>query len=226
MVGVTTMDKKQLVKLVSSFSMADGGLYKRSPNGNAYFMMNMLTEHMDYIEWVQDTLEHLTKTSVSKIKNPYKNPQTRICSRTLPFFTKIHGRVYKGNYKSLDPHALKMLDWEMLSIFHMADGCLYVEQPNPKKGLVNHSPNISLNMKRLSYGDIWFLKKTIKDRLGIEYNIGQQNYRGKTYYFLRLRNKDVKKFSEGVLPYTCPSFYYKVYDSVRKAPVQQDDDIV
>lgn len=217
---VTTMDKKQLVKLISTFAMVDGGLYKRSENGNAYFMMNMLTKHDDYIEYVKSVLEQVVLVNKTKVANPCKNPQTNLNSRTHPVLTAIHGRIYRDcGYKGLDEHFVKNIDWEMLAFFFMGDGCLHVEQPNDKKGLVNPSPNVTLNMKRLSYGDMWFLKKVLKDNLNLEWNIGKQNYKGKTYYHLRLRNKDIGIFMEGIKPYIFPSFYYKLYDSERKAPV-------
>ena len=53
--GVTTMDNKQLVKLISYFVMGDGGLYVTKEGQEAHFIMNMKTEHMDYIRWVQET---------------------------------------------------------------------------------------------------------------------------------------------------------------------------
>lgn len=224
---VTTMDKKQLVKLISAFAMADGGLYRRSENGNAYFMMNMLSCHQDYISWVEETLKELTGTTKSEVKNPYKRPQTRLSSKTHPTLTKIHGRIYRDcGYKGLDEHHVKNIDWEMLAIFYMADGSLYWREPK-KEG---HSPliNIMLNMKRLSYGDQWFLKKSIKDNLGIEFNINKHFSKGKTYYMLRLRNKDAQMFFDGIRPYMVDSFHYKLCESVRKAPVgkKPDDEIV
>lgn len=223
------MDKKQLNKLISAFSMADGGLYKRNVNGNAYFQMNMLTIHDDYIEWVKTTIEQLVHVNKTKVSNPCKRPQTNLNSRTHPVLTKIHSRIYREcGYKGLDEHWIQNIDWEILAIFYMADGGLHVEQPNSKKGLINPSPNVALHMKRLSYGDQWFLKKSIKDNLGIEFNIVKHTNNDKVYYFLRLRNKDIKIFMEGISPYVKETFYYKLYDSERKAPVAErpGDDIV
>ena len=226
---VTTMDKKQLNKLISAFSMADGGLYKSSKTSKeAFFAMNMLTANLDYIDYVKSVLENVVYVAKSDVKNPCKNPQTRITSRQHPLLTNIHGRIYRDcGYKGLDEHWVRCIDFEILAIFYMADGCLSVEKPNPKKGLVNPSPNVTLNMKRLSYGDKWFLKKCLKDNLDLEFNIGCQSYRGKTYYHLRLRNKDIKKFMDGVRPYILKSFEYKLFNSERVAPVNKlDDEIV
>jgi hypothetical protein len=223
------MDNKQLNKLISCFSMADGGLYyATSGSSNAYFAMNMLTKHMDYIDYVKSTLENIVYVAKSEVKNPCKNPQTRITSRIHPLLSKIHSRIYRdGGYKGLDEHWVHCIDFEILAIFYMADGSLSVEKPNIKKGLVNHSPNVTLNMKRLSYGDQWFLKKCLKDNLDLEFNIMTQKYNGKVYYYLRLRNKDVSKFMDGIKPYILKSFEYKLFNSGRIAPdVKLDDDIV
>jgi hypothetical protein len=223
------MDRKQLNKLISAFSMADGGLYKKSENGGAYFAMNMLSCHDDYIEWVKSTFEELTHVNKTAVKNPCKRPQTNLTSRTNPVLTEIRKRIYRDcGYKGLDEHWVSCIDWEILAIFYMADGSLYVDPPSQKKGLVNPSPNVLLGMKRLSYGDTWFLKKCIKDRLDLEFNIQKQHYKDKVYYYLRLRNKDVDKFMQGVTPYVKGSFAYKLYDSGQKAPVGKPpgDDIV
>lgn len=223
------MDKKQLNKLISSFSMVDGGLYKRGKNHNAYFQMNMLSCHNDYIDWVKETLENLVRVNKTPVKNPCKRPQTNINTASHPTLTSIHSRIYRDcGYKGLDEHWVQCLDWEMLAIFYMGDGCLSVEQPNEKKGLINPSPNVSLNMKRLSYGDQLFLKKYIKQNLDVEFNIGKQTYKDKVYYYLRLRNKDIDKFMDGIRPHIVDSFKYKLYDSERKAPeaTPPGDDIV
>jgi len=223
------MDKKQLNKLISAFSMADGGLYKRSDNGNAYFMMNMLSCHDDYIEWVRETLSNLVHVNKNKVLNPCKRPQTNLNSRSHPLLTEIHKRIYRDcGYKGLDEHWINNIDFEILAIFYMADGSLYVDPVNPKKGLINPSPNVSLCMKRLSYGDTWFLKKVLKERLDLEFNIQQQHYKNKVYYYLRLRNKDIEKFIKGITPFVKGSFFHKLWDSERKAPVEKPpgDDIV
>jgi len=225
------MDKKQLVKLISAFTMADGGMYRRvqgdkaTSKANAYFAMNMLAEHSDYISWVKETIECVTSCSERGYINEKNSPRPciNLTSKTHPMFTDIWNRIYIDGYKGLDPHAMKMFDWEMLAIFYMADGSLCVEQPNPKKGLVNPSPNVTLNMKRLSYGDQLYLKKLCKDSFDIEFNVLKQSYNGKLYYYLRLRNKDIDKFMNGIKPFMKKSFAHKLYDSERKAPMKGDD---
>ncbi len=214
-----TLNKKELVKLISYIVMGDGGLYfpsKRTDGTNAQFIMNMKEENKDYIFFCKDVLEQLTGCRISERKDYnvdgcMRKPQLRLESNRHPLLTQIHSRVYTGKYKGIDPHALKMLDAEALSILYMCDGSFVIEKPNPKKGLVNESYNVTLNMKRLSYGDLFILKKALKEKLDLEFNINRQN----EYYYLRLRVKDFNKFMEMVAPHVLPSFQYKIHESFR-----------
>ena len=209
MESVTTMDKKELTKLVSYFIMGDGGAYVEKQN--AKFIMNMKKENKDYIDWVDSVLSEFTGTRQYQRKDYntdgcVRKEQIRLESRCHPFITTIRDRIYTDSYKGIDPHALKLLDWEAMAILYMCDGCLHEDKPNERKGLVNSSWNLTLNMKRLSYGDQLLLKESIRDTLGVEFNI---NRHGK-YYYLRLRSRDVEKFCIGVKPYMKNSFSYKI----------------
>ena len=203
------MDKKELTKLVSYFIMGDGGAYVNKQN--AKFIMNMKAENKDYIDWVDKVFNTFVGTKQYERKDYnvdgyVRAPQIRLETNTHPFITTIRDRIYTDGYKGIDPHALKLLDWEAMAILYMCDGCLHEDKPNGKKGLKNSSWNLTLNMKRLSYGDQLLLKQAIRDRLGVEFNINRQ---GK-YYYMRLRSKDVEKFCVGVLPYMKDSFSYKI----------------
>lgn len=213
MEGVETMnryDAKELVKLVSYMTMADGGLYLAQKGKYPYFAMNMVTDNMDYILKCKDILENITTVAIYDRKvEGNRRPQVRLSTSPHPFFEPIRNRIYIDNYKGLDPHTLKLMDAEALAILYMCDGSLFVEQPNPAKGLVNPSFNVTLNMKRLSYGDHFLLKKLLKEKFDLEWNINRQYQ----YYYLRLRTKDVEKFMNIIRPYVTPSFYYKLIAS-------------
>lgn len=203
------MNPKQQTKLLSYFIMGDGGVYLGKKN--AQFIMNMRATNEDYIDWVDATLQTVTSTRRYQRKDYNtdgcnREPQIRLESRFHPTFTTLRERIYTDSYKGIDPHALKLLDWEAMAILYMCDGSLYEDLPNTKKGLVNSSWNLSLNMKRLSYGDQLLLKEAIRDKLGVEFNINKHN----KYYYLRLRSRDVEVFCNGVMPYMTPSFMYKV----------------
>lgn len=197
-------DKKELVKLCSFIIMGDGGVYKYTNNKNYCFIMNMKQENEDYIKYCKDILENVTTCKLKK-REIYNNdgcnrkPQYTLTSSNHPFFTVLHERIYTGKYKGLDPHAFKLLDWECLAILFMSDGCSCY-----KKGV----RDVTLNMKRLSYGDQLFLKKCLKSKFDLEWNINKQNQ----YYYLRLRSKDIDKLYTGILPYILPSFKYKILD--------------
>lgn len=210
MEGVETMnryDAKNIVKLVSYMTMADGGIYQSPQSKYPYFAMNMVNDNMDYILWCQEILSTITKTTLYDRKvEGNRRPQTRLQTSSHPFFEPIRNRIYIDGYRGIDPHTLKLMDAEALAILYMCDGSLFVEQPNPAKGLVNPSFNVTLNLKRLSYGDQLLLKKTLKDVFDLEWNI-QRQYQ---YYYLRLRTKDVEKFMDIVRLHIQPSFHYKL----------------
>lgn len=204
------MDKKQLVKLVSYFTMGDGGLYVSANCKNAKFIMNMRSANQDYINWVREVLSEITKVSVIERKDYnvdgyIRQPQLRLESNSHPFFTEIRDRIYTDKYKGIDPHALKLLDWESLAILYMCDGSCH-KYLRPEIGMVNPSYTVTLNLKRLSYGDLFILKKALKEVLDLEWNIQKQ---GK-YHYLCLRTKDVDKFMEGIRPFMKESFHYKL----------------
>ena len=197
-------DKKELIKLCSFIIMGDGGVYKHTGNKECCFIMNMKKENSDYIEYCKNILENITICKITERidynKDGYiRQPQLRLTSSNHPLFTTLHNRIYTDKYKGLDPHIFKLFDWECLAILFMSDGCSCY-----KKGYID----VSLNMKRLSYGDQLYLKKELKNKFDLEWNINRQNQ----YYYLRLRNKDIPKFYKGIKPYILPSFKYKILD--------------
>lgn len=223
-------DKKELVKLLSYIVMGDGGIYfpsNKKDSDNGQFIMNMKTENMDYILFCKGVLENLTNCRLYERKDYNtdgcnRKPQTRLESGRHPELTKIHNRVYTDKYKGVDPHALKLLDFEALAILYMCDGS-YRTTVRSDIGGVNPSHDVTLNMKRLSYGDLFILKKALKEKLDLEWNINRQN----SYCYLRLRAKDVDKFMAGVAKYVLPSFQYKIKKDFRMvSPSKEGGDIV
>lgn len=210
-------DNKELTKLCSFMVMGDGGVYIIKKN--AKFIMNMISQNEDYVLLCKDILENITPCNIYQIqKKDNRQSQLRIESRMHPFFTVLRERIYVGTYKSIDNHALKLLDYEALSFLYMSDGSL-VTTFRPEIGMVNPSYNVTLNLKRLSYGDLFILKKALKDKLNLEWNINKQNQ----YFYLRLRTKDVNKFMINIKPYMTKSFMYKILDETL---LKQDDEIV
>lgn len=195
-------DKKELVKIISFLTMGDGSVHKNGGSKNCVFSMSLLEEHRDFLEWVQGVVNNITSSILIEYKReaPRRN-LLKVQSKTHPFFNAIRDRIYVGNYKSVDVHALKLLDWEALAILYMCDGCLRENKTKPGNFTT------TLNLCRLSYGDMLLVKKALKDKLGLEWNVVKTN---RKYYTLRLRMKDFDKFMEGIAPYVFESFKYKL----------------
>lgn len=197
-------DKKELVKIISFLTMSDGSVHKNGGSKNCVFSMSQTEDHKDFIDWVDGVLNNITTTVVYSYEREAPRRNTlKVQSKTHPFFNKIRDRVYVGNYKSIDPHALKLLDWQALAILYMCDGCLGKYEKDGK--VVSYTTTI--NMCRLSYGDQLMLKKAFKDKFDLEWNVVKT---GGKYYTLRLRKKDLNKFIEGIKPYVFESFNYKL----------------
>lgn len=212
MESVSTMEKLKALKIVNFIAMSDGGVYYSNSKKECNFVMNMLKKHRDLIEYVAEALQEITACSIMERKDYntdgcHREPQLRLSSQAHPYFTKVRNRLYIDGYKGLSSHYLKLLDAEALAILYMCDGGLYIDKPNPKKKLKNNSYNVNLYLKRLSEGDTLMLKKVIKSKFDLEFNI--QGGNGK-YYYLRLRCKDVIKFMDLIRPYIFDSFNYKL----------------
>lgn len=205
------MNKKDLMHITSALVMGDGGVYYSGKD--CRYIRNMISDHKDYMEWQVDVLSNISSTSLTTYKpmRSDQKPGLRVMTHSHPKFTVIRKRVYIDKYKSVDPHYLKGLDWQMAAILYMDDGSMAWERRcNPPK------PDVRLNTKRLSYGDSVLLKKAFRDRLGVEFNVNRHYDK----WFLRLRSKDVYKFLDGVEPYIFPSFRYKLPYSKSVAPLQ------
>jgi len=225
--SVTTMDEKRLTKLLSYIIMSDGGVYKAPNATNCQFIMNMTSDHEDFINYIKGLLEQVT-TATKYDRRDYntdgykRKPQIRLESRAHPKFNVLRNRIYIDGYKGIDPHTIKLLDWESLAILYMSDGSLKTT-PAGTKGLISPAYDITLNMKRLSYGDTLLLKRTLKDLLGLEWNVNRQNQ----YYYLRLRTKDYRRFTNEIRRFILPSFEYKLINYPNDLPQQPlGDDIV
>jgi len=212
-------DKKQLVKLISFLAMSDGSIHKNGGSKNNVFSISATEKHKDFIEYCKEITDNITSSRIySQSRDLPRQNLIKLQTLSHPFFNALRDRIYIETYKSIDPHALKLLDYESLAILYMSDGCLgrYV-----KDGIVK-GYTTTLNLCRLSYGDYFILKKALKDKLNLEFNIVKTN---RKYYSLRLRTKDIPKFIKGIRPFILNSFLYKVdYRTIGSSI--EDGDIV
>ena len=206
--GVETMDEKEKVKYIVAFTYGDGYIGKHGTE--CRFQANNIEQNMDYILWRKEILENITPVQLSpNIKRePQHSQQYKTCTRTHPIYTKIWSRLYICNKKVIDPHYLKLLDWETLAIWYMDDGSI---RPNiryykDKTYYCTPTPNIATCC--FSYGDNLLIKQAIKERLGIEFNISKHAF-GKNLeqqYILNLASSSFDRFIENIKPFILPSF--------------------
>lgn len=212
-------DKKRLMKLMSFLVMSDGCVSYNRGLGNATFSFSQTDDHKDYVDYVGGIVSNITSYKVYADNRdfPRKN-LLKLYTPVHPYFNTLHDRIYVDSYKSVDPHALKLLDFEALAIMYMGDGCL----GKTKRPDGQNSYSTTISMCRLSYGDQLLVKQAIRDNLGIEFNVVKT---GRKYHTLRLRSKDAQKFFDGIRPFVLPSFSYKM-DFRTNDPEKSGGDIV
>lgn len=209
------MDKKQLTKLVSFFVLGDGHLELHGRN--ARLRLGHSEQNNDYLLWKQSVMEELTSVSrYFRIKQQEQHSQNIVLSsKTHPFYTTLWTRLYNNNRKTIDPHTLKLLDWEALAILIQDDG----STSYAKSGMLT---NLYIHTNAFTYGDNLMLKKALEENLGLMFNVV---FHKPSWYELRLRNKDYPKLYQGCLPYLFKSFEYKLRVPTKTSE-KSDDDIV
>jgi hypothetical protein len=219
------MDEKTLTKYIVAFTYGDGCLIKHGKYSR--FEANNLAKNRDYNEWRANILGSVTKVTMKDVDPQRGNRQLMINTRTNthPKFDKIRSRMYLNGVKVIDPHYLKLFDWETLAILYMDDGSLR-DVTEEYKGKVYHNfyPNIATNS--FSYGDNLLLKKAIKENLDIEFNINNhsKNKHGEMTYILVLTANSRDKFFDGIRKYIKHSFEYKINPNAE--PVIDGGDMI
>jgi len=235
------MDNKEFTKLVSSFVIGDGYLsnLKQYNKGNTYgqlakrkncqYSLKQLSIHRDYVEWQSDILEYLTKVTI-KIVPKYTDKRGYFCKEKLelhtrrnPFYTTMRNNFYINSVKIINPHYLKLWDAQSLAILYMDDGWLE-KQINQDETIYYR---IGIATHSYSYGDNMLLKKMIKEKFAIEFDIKKHKQKSGEYkFFLRNSKNNTLRFIDLVYPYIFPSFQYKIDKTVQSTPDIQDEDIV
>lgn len=223
----TITDKKELTKYIWAFSLGDGSLlydhHKNRPNinENAYFSCDQVSRNEDYILWRANILSSITSVNIQKKVN---KESEMLCTRVNrhPIFTTMRNRIYLNGVKIVEPHYLKLLDWESLAILFMDDGCCSIK--DKKYGYYC----LTLSTQSFSYGDNVLLQREIKNKTDILFSIVRMTTQsGGIQYRLQLQKQlEIDKFIAGVRKFITPSFEYKINkNSVRLTP-EMDDEIV
>jgi hypothetical protein len=217
------MDEKLKIKYIAAFLYGDGYIGRHGTE--CRFQANNIKANLDYILWRKEILENITPVSLSEIKDTRPNRQTilRTVSRTHPIYSRVHERMYLQGKKVIDPHYLKLLDWETLAIWYMDDGNLrLVKQDYKENHYVCPVPNIATMC--FSYAENLLVKQAIKERLGIEFNINKHsiNKQGERTYILVLARSSFDTFVNGVKEFIKPSFLYKINPNDKPYFVGED----
>lgn len=216
---------KDFTKKVWAFTLGDGALsnLKRTPRDgsrnvkgrkdkNSYYYLRQIETHKDYIDWQAEILSDLTKVTTS-YENPYTDSRGYNCkgkyklsTMVHPFYTKLRERIYLNGIKAIDPHYLKLLDWEALAILFMDDG--WTEIQRNKSGTYIR---IGISTHNYTYGDNYLLSKAIVEKVGVHFDVKRHKQKSGTYlWYLRTSKDNALRFIEGIYKFVLPSFSYKV----------------
>lgn len=201
-------DPKSIVNRISYLVMGQAELFFSTKTQNPYFALRVLAQHTDMLDYALSIIQEITAAEI-KPGNNGEEENLRLISRPHPFFSRIRQRIYVGSYKSLDYHVLRSIDEEFLAVMYMFYGSL------TKKGRVR------LDLNKLSFGDLNYLKRAIKVRLGYVFNVVPTPKR----FGLELVEGKEAEFFAAIDSMVLPSYRNKLLG--RLAPDEtQGDDIV
>lgn len=200
----TITDQKVLTKYVAAFLLGDGSIMSdtKLPNNNKRFACSQIALNEDYILWRADILSNISPVKIYlREHKANQNESLTTMTRSLPFYTNFRERLYISGVKRIDPHYLKLLDWETMAIFYQDDGNLHIDRG---------TPYVKICTNGYSYGDHLIFVRAVKEKLNIEMNIVPLRTKNGIQYNLKLPRRFVETFIEGVSPYVLPSFQYKI----------------
>lgn len=231
------MERKELTKYFVSFVMGDGGLSnlvnhnkfgkstgQETEKRNSKYYLKQIAIHKDYIDWQANLVEELTKCTITLAPAYTDNrgyacqAQYNLSSRCHPFFTELRKRLYNGNKKVLDPHYLKLLDWESFATMYMDNGWIENKQTETK-GIWTR---VSIATMAYSYADNKMLRDYMAENFNLHFDVDHKTSRnGTIHYYLRNTKDRALYFLDNISKYVLPSYYYKL--STRLAPEKGDD---
>lgn len=212
---VTTMDKKEVYKLLSFICMGDGSLTLHKGCVNASFSIAQTKDKDGLVYLAKELLDFLNIGNTVTEYVGYKNTTyTRCVSKVHPTLTTLYHRIYMDGRRVLCHHSFKQLDWEAMAMLYMSDGNITFS--------TNKTPYATLNLCRLSYAEFVWLNKQIESRLGI---IGTIRKCGK-YFRLGYNKFNSDIFFNEIRPYILKEYLYKLPNIVPQTDNAVGDDIV
>lgn len=216
---VIIKDKKILVKYISGLLLGDGCLRRRQDTWNAFYHLSQITIHRDYVFWQADILNNISSVKVWETSERVQTtraigkPCYHLDTGAVPFYTTLYERIYIDGHKTISPHDLKLMDWEVLALWYMDDG--YYHQAHATSYFCTDC---------YSYGDCVLLQKAIYEKFGILSGLMRRKLKNNYGYRIRVSKKSLDAFHKGIKPYIFPSFEYKLH--CTNSPSDEGDDIV
>lgn len=214
------MDKFNFKKIVSSSIFGDGYFYKVAQSNkkqNTHYMLKQLSSHRDYVEWLVSVLEELTRVHVvvqegyQDSRGYYSKEQLIVKTMRHPIYKEMYNRLYTqvGNthVKRLDPHYLKMIDWQSLAMMYMDDG-------NKKQIINKHKESwvsCIINTHKFSYAEVKMLRDYIAEKFNVHFNVLHHTQKsGSVRYYMSANKDNSSRFIDGISDFIFPSFEYKI----------------
>jgi hypothetical protein len=218
------MTDKYLTKIVAASLLGDGSVGV-PPDGskNAKYRQPKTVDHMDYVDWLSERLEAITKTNrYTWQPKSYPNAKQQVMLQTgcHPFYTSFRNRMYPNGHKVVDPHYLTLIDDEFMAVWYQEDGTL-IRDVRPQGTYTK----VILCTDCFSYGDNHCLRAAIKEHTGLEFNVTSYRKNGSQYYRLQLNSKQIGEFCSRLEKHVAPSFSYKLCCTVGST-TRVDEDIV
>ncbi len=207
------MDNKILTKYISAFSMAGGGLYVYPKLRNAYYQTKKSEANKDYIDWQSDILSQITRMHTTYTPAQEPDAQGRsiggyyvLKSMQHPKYTTVRERMYVEGRRVLSLHDLKLMDEETLAVLFMDSGRLQVMQ---KK--THTHPIAYIAARGYTYAENDLLRRFIKDRFNVHFNVCKQKARsGGYHHLLKCAKFQTAALIRTIKPYILESFRYKI----------------
>jgi len=210
-----------IVKTVHASILGDGYFYKvdqDNPKANTHYMLKQLSTHRDYVEWMANLLEDVTRVTLN-IDPAYTDSRGYKCKEQLilktmrnPMYKKMYNELYvpqdNTHIKRLNDSYLKLLDWADLAMLYMDDGWLDVHPCKTKEDYVR----ASIATHCFTYEENVKLSKLLLERFGIVSGVKDHKQKsGMIKHYLVMTKDDGKRFLDGVRPFIFDSFNYKLY---------------
>lgn len=202
------MDREEIRSAIVGMIIGDGCISKRRGRSEAYFQMSHCEKQYEYLLWKQKFLNTITSSTIHRVKKELNGKIFKgyhLGTKQHPFFTRFYKRFYHNGHKVVDEYLVKKISPLALAIIFMDNGT-YRYNPNKK--------NITFYLctQAFDYANQLLLKKSLKIKYDLDWNINKANKTksGNYNYRLRLANRHNDKFVEIIKSFIIPCMLYKL----------------